>query len=110
MFTCIHVLDFLVQAAMRNESCDLRKQPVAILEGPEALLKVIAVNDAARREGIEVGMSRPQAEICPNILLRRRSQEQEHAAQAALLDCASWCSPRVESTLPGAVIADIQYY
>lgn len=107
MFACIHVPDFLVQAAMRNERGDLRKQPVAILEGPEALLKVTAVNDAARREGIEVGLSRPQAEICPNILLRKRSQEQENAAQAALLDCASWCSPRVESTLPGTVIADI---
>src|SRR5438552_16788837 len=106
MFACIYVPDFAVQAAMRHEPGNLDKQPVAILEGPESLPKVVAVNAAARLRGIEIGMSKLQVEVCPEILLRKRSIPQEETAQAALLDCGCRFSPRVESTSPGIVIVD----
>jgi protein ImuB len=52
-------------------------------------------------------MTRLQAQICPGVVLRNRSQECEDAAQAALLDCANAFSPKVESTCPGTAILDL---
>src|SRR5579872_7520115 len=97
MFACIHIPNFVVQAAMRHER-ELWKHPVAILDGPEAHQKIVALNQAARDLGGEIGMTRPQAEASPEIVLRTRSIAQEESAHATLLDCASAVSPRVEST------------
>src|SRR2546429_690283 len=105
MFGCLYTPDFYVQAATRHESD--KKPPLAILDGPESRLTVFAVNQAAHGYGIEVGMSKLQAEACADILLRRRSVSQEDSAQASLLDCAYGVSPRVESTAPGAVTVDL---
>src|SRR5215471_15591656 len=104
LFGCIHVPDFLVQAALRGES---DAGAVALLDGPESLLKVVAGNVSARRAGIEIGMTKLEAEVCPGVALRKRVLEQEESAQAALLDCAYSFSPRVESTCPGTVIVDL---
>ena len=52
MFGCIHVPDFPVQAALLDESKTL---PVALLDGPESLLKVVACNKAARSAGVSSG-------------------------------------------------------
>jgi len=52
-------------------------------------------------------MSKLQAEVCPGIVLRKRSIPQEETAQAALLDCGCRFSPRVESTSPGIVLVDL---
>ncbi|MGC2743648.1 MAG: hypothetical protein WA672_10700, partial [Candidatus Angelobacter sp.] len=107
LFGCLYIPDFPVQAALRNTNCDLSKQPAAILDGPESLMKVCAVNEAARRCGIDRGMTRLQAETCGGVVLRKRSPEQEEAAQAALLDCGYGFSPRVESAAPGTIILDL---
>jgi protein ImuB len=107
LFGCLYIPDFPVQAALRNTNCDFAKQPAAILDGPESLLKVFAVNEAARRCGIERGMTRLQAETCAGVVLCKRSPQQEETAQAALLDCGYGFSPRVESTAPGTIILDL---
>jgi protein ImuB len=107
LFGCLYIPDFPVQVALRNTNCDPAKQPAAILDGPESLLKVCAVNDAARRCGIDRGMTRLQAEICVGIVLRKRLPVQEESSQAALVDCGYGFSPRVESTAPGTVIVDL---
>jgi protein ImuB len=111
MFACLFVPDFSVQAALLLEPYDtreaLKQSPIAILDGPSSLLKVIALNDAARKVGIEIGMSKMQVETYGGVLLRKRSAENEEAAQSALLECASAFSPRVESTYPGTVILDL---
>jgi protein ImuB len=104
MFGCIHIPDFQVQAALRSE---VKAGPVALLDGRESLLKVVACNDLARHAGIDVGMTKPQAEVCPGVMLRRRVIEHEESAHAALLDCGYNFSPRVESTGPGTVIVDL---
>src|SRR5262249_23256440 len=44
---------------------------------------------------------------CGHAILRRRSLAQEESAQAALLDCASAFSPRVESTSAGTMTLDL---
>jgi protein ImuB len=110
LFGSIHAPDFPVQAAL---CADAEKRvlfstdAVAVLDGPESLLKVFACNDRARQEGIEIGMTKLQAEACSGVVLIKRVMEQEESAQSALLDCAYGFSPRMESTCPGTVIVDL---
>jgi protein ImuB len=109
LFGCIHVPDFPVQASLRANQAETSFQTaaVAVLEGSESLLKVFACNEQARRAGIEKGMTKLQAEACPGVVLHRRIVEQEESAQVALLECTCEFSPRVESTYPGTVVADL---
>jgi len=111
MFACIYIPDFPVQASLLSERAETRtalsRSPVAILDGPANLLGVFATNSAARRAGIQTGMTKLQAEICQGVELRKRSLAEEESAQSALLDCAGKFSPRVESTAPGAAILDL---
>ncbi len=111
MFACLFVPDFPVQAALLLESRDsreiLRRSPLAVLDGPSSLLKVVAVNKAAKSIGIKVGMTKLQVETCTGLSLRKRSADNEDSAQAQLLECANTFSPRVESTCPGTVILDL---
>jgi protein ImuB len=103
MFGCIHVPDFAVQAALLRESKIL---PVALLDGTESLLKVVACNASARSAGVFIGMTKPQAEIC-GVRLIKRVQKHEDAAQAELIDGAYNFSPRIEVTSPGTIIIDL---
>jgi protein ImuB len=80
---------------------------MAILDGPSNLLKVVALNDAARNVGVKVGMTKLQVETFSGFSLRKRSAANEESAQEALLDCAAIFSPRIESTCPGTVIFDL---
>src|ERR1700675_1793898 len=105
-FACIFVPDFPAEAILRAEP-ELRAQPVAVLEGKSPLQKVFALNEKARRFGIETGMTKIQVEPCTEIMLRSRSPLQETAAHAALLDCAQSFSPRIEDTAPDTVILDL---
>ena len=110
LFGCIHVPDFPVQASLRAEvatGISFKLDPIAVLDGPESLLKVFACNERARTAGIAQGMTKIQAEACPGVALRKRIIEQEEEAQAALLECARSFSPRVESTCSGSVIVDL---
>jgi protein ImuB len=103
MFCCIHVPDFPVQAALLHESKAL---PIALLDGPDSLLKVVACNAPARTSSVAIGMTKLQAEVC-GITLRKRVQEHEDSAQAILINCALNFSPRIEVTGPGTIIIDI---
>ena len=58
-FACIFVPDFPAEAILRAEP-ELRSQAVAVLEGKPPLQKVFAVNENARRAGIEPGMTKIQ--------------------------------------------------
>src|SRR5215475_3574354 len=96
-FACIFVPDFPAEAIVRAEP-ELRAQAVAVLEGNPPLQKVFAVNEKARRRGVEPGMTKIQLEPFTEIVLRPRSALQETVAHAALLDGAQSFSPRVEDT------------
>jgi protein ImuB len=106
LFCAIYVPDFAAAAVLRNQP-ELRGRPLAILQGTPPLLRVMGMNEAARQEGIEAGMTKIQAEALAGLALRRRSLAQEDAAHAALLDCAYAFSPRVEPLLPDTVLLDI---
>lgn len=108
LFGCICVPDFPVQAGLCAETTlSFHANAVAVLDGPESLLKVFACNAPARRAGVTVGMTKAQAEVSPHVVLRKRVVEQEQAAHAALLECGYGFSPRIESTCPGTVIVDL---
>ena len=97
LFACIYIPEFPVQAIMRTTP-ELREQPIAVLDGTPPLLTIIAANQKARELGSEIGMTKLQAEVCPDIRLCRRSIAQEEAAYFSLLDCTYAFSPRVEDT------------
>jgi len=112
-FACLFVPDFPAQAVVRLET-ELRGKPVAIFDGAAPLTKVFAANAAAKTLGVEIGMTKVQAEACSGIVWRWRSRPQEATAHAALLDCAWTISPRVEENakgseeeLPDTVVLDI---
>jgi protein ImuB len=111
MFACLYVPDFSVQAVLRLEPPStqetLRRSPVAVLDGPANLPKVTALNQPARKFGIEVGMTKLQVETCGGVTLRKRSLDSEDAAQIALVNCGHSFSPRMESTCIGTVILDL---
>jgi protein ImuB len=123
LFASIHVPDFPVQSALRSEAGDAPgekpsgerllpklsylKDQIAVLDGPANQMKVAACNEPARRAGIEIGMTKIQAEALPSVTLHKRMLDHEYAAQAALLECAGKFSPRLESTCPGTVIVDL---
>jgi len=111
MFACLYLADFPVQAVLRCEPEQRRElltqSGIVILDGSASNNRVISLNDAARQLGIELGMTKLQAQSCGSVLAHQRNLQSEDAAQAALLDCARMFSPRVESTAPGVVIVDV---
>ncbi len=95
MYVCIHAPDFAAQAAVRLRP-ELRRRPIAVLDGEPPLEKVFAINLFARRAGLAIGMSRLQVESFDGVASLQRSKELEQSAQSAMLDCAAEFSPRME--------------
>ncbi len=107
MFAALYIPDLPVEAIARVRP-ELRHSAIAIVEGAPPLEKVCALNDAARSLGLEIGMTRLQAQsFDPRLEIHKRSPGREAAAHAALLDCALAFSPRVEDTAADTVIADL---
>lgn len=120
LFACIFVPDFPAAAIVRSEP-ELRGQAVAVVDGTPPLLNVIAANERARQAGVEIGMTKLQAEArlaatrtaaeagSDISVVRRRSHAQEAAAHDALSDCARAMSPRVEEPAdsPDIVLLDL---
>jgi protein ImuB len=106
MFACIFIPDFPAQAIIRLEP-ELRVCPLAVLTGRAPLEKVMALNEYARKLGVDTGASKSQLEAWENLVFRSRSEAQESSAQAALLDCAQSFSPEVEDTAPGIALVNL---
>jgi protein ImuB len=105
-FACVFVPNFPAAAKLRAEP-ELRAQALAIFEGNPPLEKIFAVNDSAASLGITPGMTKAQAELCSELLLRPRSLTQESVAHTVLLDCAQSFSPCVEDAAPDTAILDL---
>ena len=105
-FACIYVPDFPVEAILRSEP-ELRSKAVAVVEGKPPLEKILGGNEDARRAGISTGMTKLQADLCDDVVLRDRSELQEAAAHQALLDCAQSFSPRVEDFAADTLLLDL---
>jgi protein ImuB len=105
-FAAIHIPNFSIQAVIRAEP-SLRCAPVALVDGTPPVWNVVAANEAAAHEGIELGMARALAEQLETIQIRLRSIALEKTAHAALLDPAWSISPRVEDTAPDTLVIDL---
>ncbi len=69
--------------------------PLAVLSGDPPLERVFALNQPARLLGLQLGMSRVQAESFLTAVLRR-NRVQEDLAFSELMACAQQLSPRIE--------------
>jgi protein ImuB len=122
-FACIHIHEFMVQSIVRAEPAlrgDVRAgigragdslaaapTAIALLSGKAPLWSVVASNAAARRAGVQLGMTKSQvSEFCA-VEIRHRSEAQEKSTHAALLDVAWSISPRVEDTAPDTIVLDL---
>ena len=105
-FASVYVPNFMVQAVVRAEP-DLRNCAVALVDGSPPLWKIVAANEDALQAGIKLGMGGSQATQFGKVKIRHRSQGQETAAHAALLDVGWSISPRVEDTAPDTMVLDL---
>ncbi|HXJ18502.1 MAG TPA: DNA polymerase Y family protein [Candidatus Polarisedimenticolia bacterium] len=105
-FASIFVPNFMVQAVVRAEP-SLRERALALVEGTPPLYRVAAINEKAARAGIEVGMSKTNAEEFAGLEIRPRSRAQEKSAHAALLDIGWSVSPQIEDTAEDMIVLDL---
>ncbi len=108
MYAVLHPPNFFAQAAAL-EKPELRKRAFAVFDGQSPKEFVFAANKAARPRGVEVGMSRLQAEAC-EVAVIRRDLACEDIAQGRLHDIACRFSPRMElvADRPGTYALDIR--
>src|ERR1700685_3394509 len=104
-FASIHIPSFPIQAVMRSEPS--RNHAIALVDGAPPNLNVIAASKAAFQAGIQLGMTKSQASQFCAVEIRHRSEAQEKAAHAALLDLGWSMSPRIEDTAADTVLIDI---
>jgi protein ImuB len=109
MYAVLHPPNFFAQAAA-HERPELRKRPFAVLDGEPPGETVFAANTAARVLGIEVGMTKLQAQSLPEIVALPRVVNHENAAHTILHGIACAFSPRIESVAsrPGTYALDIR--
>jgi len=106
-FACVYIADFLVQAVVRGQP-SLMESALALISGAPPLWSVVAANAAAFEAGIQLGMTKAQVAQFGKVQVCMRSEAQEKAAHAALLDAAWSVSPRVEDTAPDTVVLDLE--
>src|ERR1700719_2436186 len=105
-FASIYVPDFSIQAVVRAEPT-LRQRAIALIEGCPPLERVVSINEAAARAGLDLGMTKAQAAQFPSLEIRQRSPVEEQSAHAALLDLGWSVSPRVEDTAADSIVVDL---
>jgi protein ImuB len=105
-FASIYVPDFSIQAVVRTQPT-LHQRAIALIEGCPPLERVVAINEAAARAGLDLGMTKAQAAQFPSIEIRQRSPLEEQSTHAALLDLGWSVSPRVEDTAADSIVVDL---
>jgi protein ImuB len=101
LYLCLHVRDFVTQTLTRIRP-ELRKCPVVILHGDPPLETVFALNERSRNLGLELSMSRLQAESFQGIAVFPRTRQQEESAFITIMKCVEHFSPRIEVLLSPA--------
>jgi protein ImuB len=99
LFACIYVPEFAAQTAQRLRP-ELSGKPFVVLQGESPQETVCSRNKLARRMGINIGMTRLEAESFAGVSLLPRSLREEESARAVVLESAAGFSPRIadEST------------
>jgi protein ImuB len=108
MFAVLHIADFALHAVLRVEP-DMIGKPAALFAGTSKKSIVLATNPAARANGVDLGMTAPQAVArCAGLIIRSPRPEAEADARAALLAVGFTLSPAIEDTAPGVCTADVK--
>jgi len=109
MYAVLHPPNFFVQAAAYGRP-ELGVRPFAVLDGEPPTETVFAASHAAHTLGIEIGMTRLQAESFPRLITLKRDAEREASAHNALHGITCLFSPRIEAVeeWPGTFALDIQ--
>jgi protein ImuB len=94
-YACLDAREFPLQALLRLRP-ELQRKPVVVLDGEPPFEQVCSINGPALTLGIAPGMTKLEMDMFPAALVLPRSRGEEAAAKAALLECASAFSPRVE--------------
>jgi protein ImuB len=94
-YACVVAQEFPAQTLLRLQP-ELRRKPVAVLDGEPPFEQVCSLNGPALRLGIVPGMTKLEMEMFPAAVVLTRSCAQESTARAALLECAGTFSPRVQ--------------
>src|SRR5919201_7035361 len=99
---CLWIPELSLAAALRAEP-QLCAEPLAVVQAGRDLggrAHVLGATPAA--EGVCPGQTLAEARaICPRLLVRESSPEQERAAAQAAREAAAAVSPRVEEAEPG---------
>lgn len=108
MYAVLHPPNFFAQAAVQSKPA-LRKQPFVVFDGEPPEDSVFALSRAARILGVELGMSRLQAESWP-VVGMQRDVEAENQGHLRLHEIACGFSPRIECVAerPGTYALDIR--
>ncbi len=104
LYACLYAREFPAQALLRLRP-ELRERPCVVMEGDPPLEQVCSLNTKSRLLGIARGMTRVEVDTFPASVALARSQKEEAATRAILLECAGAFSPRVEDRSQGATFA-----
>jgi protein ImuB len=105
-FASIFVPNFLLQSVVRAEPT-LRERGLALIDGNPPLSTVVAIDETASQKGLEIGMTKTDAEQFADVQICSRLPTQEKVAHAALLDMGWSISPRMEDTAQDAIVLDL---
>jgi protein ImuB len=104
---CLIVPMFPLAARLRSEP-ELAGTAAAVFAGNGNAARLVAATRPARKAGLTLGMTLPQARaLLPKLVARGRDEASERAAEEALLDAAGRISPRVEDAGEGIVYLDL---
>ena len=95
LYACLYAKEFPAQALLRLRP-ELRDKPCVVMEGDPPLQFVCALNTKASTLGLVHGMTAVEVDTFSEIQVLPRSQKEEAATKAVLLECAGAFSPRVE--------------
>ncbi len=94
-YISVYLPEFPAQALLRLRPTAAHS-PVVVLAGDPPFEQVCSANAAAFELGITQAMSRAELDSFPGLCILRRSEPEEGAARAALLEAAGSFTPRVE--------------
>ena len=95
LYVCLYAKEFPAQSLLRFRS-EVRDTPCVVLDGERPQRYVCSLNSRARRLGIVPGMTQVEIDTFPSMTVLSRVRAEEGTTKAALLQCASAFSPRVE--------------
>ena len=95
LYACLYAKELSAQALLRLRP-EIRDRACVVMEGEPPTQTVCSLTRKARSLGIARGMTQVEVDTFPDVMVLPRSQTEESAAKAALLECAGGFSPRVE--------------